>query len=147
MRKHYKLTRFDNVEPADFGAAATMAEHKLAQQMAADTEEFVPALTGTFSRNSRVIRNMIIYQGDQVFYLWKGHKMVNAKTGKGPRLIPDVGYRWPLHAKLRETNKPLTYTKNMHPKAQDHWMEASEKQNGSAWEKFAEEAIARELNK
>lgn len=147
MRKRYKLTRFDDIEPADFGVAATAAEKRLAQQMASDTEPYVPALTGVFARNTRVINNMIIYQGDQVFYLWKGHKMVNAKTGKGPRLIPDVGYRWPLHAKLRETSQPLTYTKSMHPKAQDHWMEASEKKNGNAWAQLAEEAIARELNK
>ena len=147
MRVKYKISRFDMIEPADFGVASTMAEKRLAQQMAQDTEPYVPFLTGAFSRNTRVVNNMVIYQGDQVFYLWRGHKMVNKKTGKGPRLIPDVGYRWPKHAQLRETAQPLTYTKKPHPLAQSHWMDASEKQNGSQWARFAEEAIARELNK
>ena len=145
MRPKYKLTRFDNIEPADFGVAATAAEKRLAQQMAQDTEPYVPALTEFFSKNTRVINNMIIYQGDQVRYLYEGHKMVDAVTGKGPRVIPDVGPRWRRYQKLRETSEPLTYTKKPHPLATDHWMEASEKKNGNAWAQFAEEAIENEL--
>lgn len=145
MRKKYKITRFDNIEPADFGIAATKAEKALAKEIARSTEPYVPALTGVFSQNTRVINNMVIYQGDQVRYLYEGHKMVDAVTGKGPRVIPDVGPRWRKYQKLRETSEPLTYTKKPHPLATDHWMEASEKQNGRAWAQLAEEAILNEL--
>ncbi len=141
----YKLTRFDNVEPADFGVACTQAERQLAQEMAKDTEKYVPALTGAFSRNTRVINNMIIYQGWQVRYLYEGVKMVSAATGRGPFPVKDRGLRWHKHEKLRPTTEPLNYTKKPHPLATDHWMEESERVNGEKWSKFAEEAIANEL--
>lgn len=147
MRVKYKITRYDNITPADFGVAASEAEKRLAQRMARDTEEFVPFLSGKFAKNTRVINNLVIYQGDQVRYLYEGVKMVNAATGKGPRLIPDVGPRWPKYAELAPTSEPLTFTKSEHPLAQSHWMDASERKNGKKWADLAEEAITRELTK
>lgn len=54
-------------------------------------------------------------------YLFEGKKMVNAKTGKGPALIPGVGYRYKKGAILKPTSSPLNYTKTKNPKAGPHW--------------------------
>ena len=54
-------------------------------------------------------------------YLFEGKKMVNAKTGKGPALIPGVGYRYKKGTTLKRTESPLSYTKTKNPKAGPHW--------------------------
>lgn len=54
-------------------------------------------------------------------YLFYGKKMVNAKTGKGPMLIPGVGYRYKKGTVLMVTESPLEYTKTKNPKAGPHW--------------------------
>lgn len=54
-------------------------------------------------------------------YLHEGKVMVNEKTGNGPAVIPGVGPRWPKGAKLKATNRPLTYTKTKNPAAGPYW--------------------------
>lgn len=54
-------------------------------------------------------------------YLHEGKVMVNAATGKGPALIPGVGYRFPAGAQLTATSRPLTYTKTKNPEAGAYW--------------------------
>ncbi len=54
-------------------------------------------------------------------YLFYGKKMVNAKTGKGPALIPGVGYRYKKGTTLKRTENPLSYTKTKNPKVGPHW--------------------------
>ena len=54
-------------------------------------------------------------------YLHEGKVMVNAATGKGPALIPDVGYRYPRGAILKATDRPLTYTVTKNPDAGPFW--------------------------
>lgn len=46
----------------------------------------------------------------QAEYLFLGKKMVNAKTGKGPALIPGVGFRYKKGTVLKRTDIPLKYT-------------------------------------
>ncbi len=145
MKTKVKVNRVD-VDSGAFCKACTKAERILAQQIHKDTEVYVPMLTGTFSRNSRVLGSIIEYVGDQTGYLWAGVKMVNAKTGKGPRVIPGVGPRWPKHAVLAPTSEPLNYTKDFHPKAGPAWMDRSEADNHRRWKTVAEEAVANGYN-
>jgi hypothetical protein len=54
-------------------------------------------------------------------YLFYGKVMVNSKTGKGPALIPGVGYRFPKGSTLMPTDRELEYTKAKNPLAGPHW--------------------------
>ena len=57
----------------------------------------------------------------QAQYLWRGKKMVNAKTGKGPAMIPGVGPRYKLGTTLKATSTPLNYTHTKNPQAGPKW--------------------------
>lgn len=54
-------------------------------------------------------------------YLFCGKVMVNSKTGKGPVLIPGVGYRFPKGSTFVPTDRELEYTKTKNPLAGPHW--------------------------
>ena len=56
-------------------------------------------------------------------YIHEGKVMVNAETGSGPPVIPNVGPRWRRGTKLRATDRPLTYTKTKNPEAGPRWGE------------------------
>lgn len=63
----------------------------------------------------------IIVLGPYARYQYMGKVMVNAKTGKGPALIPGVGYRYKKDTVLRATERPLDYDKTKNPEAGDLW--------------------------
>lgn len=121
--------------------ACTYAEKIIAVQVMKDTRPYVPALTMSLNQRTRIIGNHIIYPGPYARYLYEGKVMVDATTGKGPMKIPDVGYRFHKGAKLKPTNRPLQYTKTVHPKATDHWIDASIAANKTKWTRVAKEAI------
>ena len=59
-----------------------------------------------------------------------GKVMVNSKTGKGPALIPGVGYRYRKGTTLKATDRDLKYDRTKHPDAGPFWdrrMMAAEK--------------------
>lgn len=122
-------------------SGSRQAEQLLASQIAKDTEPYVPFKTGVLTRNTKVVKNRIIYPGPYARYLYVGKKMVNARTGKGPMYIKGVGYRWPKGAMLKPTDEPLTYTQAYHPNAQAQWFEASKAVNIEKWERIAGKAI------
>lgn len=63
----------------------------------------------------------IVTEAPQVRYLFEGKKMVNAKTGKGPMMIPGVGPRYKKGTILKPTDSPLDYTRTKNPQAGPHW--------------------------
>lgn len=65
-------------------------------------------------------------------YLYRGLAMVNAKTGKGPALIPGVGYRYPKGAILRPTKRTLQYTHTKNPDAGPEWDKTLISREGAA---------------
>ena len=65
-------------------------------------------------------------------YLFYGKVMVNSKTGKGPALIPGVGYRFPKGSTLVPTDRGLEYTKTKNPLAGPHWDRALVANEGKA---------------
>lgn len=123
--------------------AATPAEHLLALQVKKDTEQYVPALTLSLSNRTRVDGNRIIYPGPYARYLYYGKVMVNAITGKGPALIPEVGYRYKKGTRLKATERDLDIKRTTHKNAQAHWFEASKAQNLDKWKRIAAEALIR----
>ena len=94
---------------------------------------YMPHVTGALETKQKYIASptSIEVVGPQVKYLYFGKRMVNAKTGKGPAYIKDVGYRYRKGTKLVPTNEPLNYTKTFNPHAGPFWdrrMMAAEKE-------------------
>lgn len=127
------VTLEENIDGGILTGRASKLENALAWQILKDTDQYVPALTGSFAIRSHVVGNRIVYPGPYARYLWYGKAMMNAATGKGPMKIPEVGYRWPRGAVLAPTGRDLNYTTSMHAKAQSHWMDASKQQNMKRW--------------
>lgn len=65
-------------------------------------------------------------------YLHAGKVMVNAKTGKGPPVIPEVGPRWKRGTKLTAIDRALTYTTTKNPEAGPYWGERLKEKEGDA---------------
>lgn len=130
-----------SVAEAKLRSSAGPAAEELANHVAKDTEPFVPFLNGDLTRNTKVIKSRVIYPGPYARYLYYGKRMVNAKTGKGPRYIKGVGYRWPRGANLRPTDEPLHFTTKWHPQATAQWFEVSKAQNLDKWKRVAGKAI------
>lgn len=82
--------------------------------------------TGTMSgKQKRMISpTQILVDTDYARYQYYGKVMVNSKTGKGPRLIPGIGFRWPKYATLKATDRPLQYDTSHNEKAGPYWDKA-----------------------
>lgn len=65
-------------------------------------------------------------------YAYEGKKMVNAKTGKGPGVIPGVGPRYRKGTILKATEENLVYTKTKNPLAGPHYDRTLAAQEGDA---------------
>lgn len=126
-----------NIDPNLLSGRATKTEKAMAYQIMKDTRPFVPADTMSLNNRTFVRGNYIIYPAPYARYLYYGKRMVNALTGKGPRYIPEVGWRWPKGATLRPTDEPLNISTAVHKDATSYWMEASKKRNMKTWAKIA----------
>lgn len=71
--------------------------------------------------NSPVSDPLIRVPGPYARYLYHGKVMVNAETGSGPPVIPNVGPRWRRGTKLKATDRDLTYTTSKNPQAGPYW--------------------------
>lgn len=132
-----KIELQNNIDPNLLSGRATKTEKKMAWQIMKDTRPFVPAKTMSLNQRTYVRGSTIVYPGPYARYLYYGVRMVNAKTGKGPMKIPEVGYRWPKGAVLRPTNTPLHISTAVHKDATSHWMEASKARNMERWKEIA----------
>lgn len=130
----------------EFRTACKKAELELAKDVLKDTDEFVPFLTGTFSKNARVQGNVVVYIADWVRYLYYGKVMVD-EQGRHAVFYDGVGWRHRKHARLHPIDKDLVFTKTYHPKAQARWMEASYAQNVDKWAGDAERAVSSFLDR
>lgn len=122
------------IDAAKFAQRADRAKETLANEILKDTEQFVPALTGSMSSRARVQGDTIVYPGPYAQFLWNGFVMVD----------PDTGSPWarPGASKVA-TGRSLVFTRAMHGQAQSHWMDASKAVNMAKWEKTFKEAILR----
>lgn len=125
------------------------ARFKLANQVFADCKPIMPLDTGSFQQRSYVSSDnkRIVFPGPYGRYLYRGNKMVNAKTGKGPAMIHDkygnpIGLRYKKGTKLKvkEPKQKLKFTR---PNAQAEWVEAAKKKHSDEWEQL----VAKEITK
>lgn len=63
----------------------------------------------------------ILVLGPYAIYQYFGKVMVNAETGKGPRMIPGIGPRHIKGAILKKTSRNLNYSKLLHKDAGPFW--------------------------
>lgn len=119
-----KVNVIVDIDPALMSRRAEKADEILALQVKSDTEQFVPALTGSLSVRTQVEGGTIIYPGPYARYLWEGKVMVDPKTGSA----------WARPGAVKvSTGKDLVFTRSMHPQAQSHWFDASKAVNLDRW--------------
>lgn len=93
---------------------------------------YMPFRTGALSTKLKYIKSPteIEVLAPYARMMYYGKVMVNSKTGKGPALIPGVGYRYKKGTILKVTDKNLKYDTTKQPAAGPYWdrrMMASEK--------------------
>ena len=93
---------------------------------------YMPFRTGALSTKLKYIKSPteIEVAAPYARMMYYGKVMVNSKTGKGPALIPGVGYRYRKGTTLKVTDRDLKYDTTKHPDAGPFWdrrMMASEK--------------------
>lgn len=117
-------------------SASDKAAHIVAMQVRKDTLPYVPALTGSLDKRTRVDGGEIIYPGPYARYLYFGKLMVDPATGSS--------YAQKGSTKVL-TDKNLVFNKAMHGQAQSYWFEASKAENLEKWVRVADKAVKRDL--
>lgn len=117
-------------------SASDKAAHIVAMQVRKDTSPYVPALTGSLDKRTRVDGGEIIYPGLYARYLYFGKLMVDPATGSS--------YAQKGSTKVL-TDKNLVFNKAMHGQAQSHWFEASKAENLEKWVRVADKAVKHDL--
>lgn len=117
-------------------SASDKAAHIVAMQVRKDTSPYVPALTGSLAKRTRVDGGEIIYPGPYARYLYFGKLMVDPATGSS--------YAQKGSTKVL-TDKNLVFNKAMHGQAQSHWFEASKAENLEKWVRVADKAVKHDL--
>lgn len=114
----------------------TKAEHTVALQVRKDTSPYVPMLTGSLDKRTRVEGAEVIYPGPYACYLYFGKLMVDPATGSSyaPKGTTKV-----------LTDKNLVFNTASHAQAQAHWFEASKAENLEKWVRVADKAVKREF--
>lgn len=131
MRTNVKV----NIDPKLIAKRTPKAEHILAVQAAKDTEQFVPALTGSLSQRTQVKDVKIIYPGPYARYLYGGKVMVDPATGSP----------WATKGATKVlTDRNLVFNRAMHGQAQAEWFEASKSLNLDKWLRVYGKAITSE---
>ena len=114
----------------------TKAEHTVALQVRKDTSPYVPMLTGSLDKRTRVDGSEVIYPGPYARYLYYGKLMVDPATGSS--------YASKGTTKVL-TDKNLVFNTASHAQAQAHWFEASKAENLEKWVRVADKAVKREF--
>ena len=114
----------------------TKAEHTVALQVRKDTSPYVPMLTGSLDKRTRVEGAEVIYPGPYARYLYFGKLMVDPATGSSyaPKGTTKV-----------LTDKNLVFNTASHAQAHEHWFEASKAENLEKWVRVADNAVKREF--
>lgn len=123
-----------DIRPRQIERNANEADRILANQIKQDTDQFVPAKTGSLASRARVERNLLIYPGPYARYLYHGKLMVDPETGSS---YAKKGSTKTL------TGKDLVFSKAMHGKAQSEWFEASKAVNLDKWKRVYARAVTR----
>lgn len=115
----------------------TKAQWWLGNMVLQSCKPYMPILTGSLQQRSMVIDEgkQVVFPGPYARYLYMGKVMVDSVTGKGPMRIYDelsgtTIYRYRKGAKLRATEKPLTYTSKQ---ASAEWFETAKAKDKEHW--------------
>lgn len=119
------------VNTSDFSSilpSTSEAEKTLAAQVMADTDKFVPALTGSLAQRAHIEESTIVYPGPYARFLYYGKVMIYEPTGStwAPKFEHKV-----------VTGRDLVMGKSMHPLATSHWFEVSKAANLEKWLRVA----------
>lgn len=120
------------------------AQFELDSVVMTDMIPYMPMVTGTFVNVTKAMSASLAGSGTVVAaappmgrFLYEGKKMVDATTGRGPFNVAGRGetpvWRYRKGAKLEATDEPLSYNKNAHPKATDHWFEKAKEEHLEEW--------------
>ena len=120
------------------------AQYELDNAVMTDMQPYMPMQTGTFINVTKAMSASLAGSGTVVAaappmgrFLYEGKKMVDATTGRGPFNVAEEGevpaWRYRKGAKLKATNEPLSYNKNAHPQATDHWFEKAKEKHVNEW--------------
>lgn len=84
---------------------------------------YMPFRTGAMATKLTFVKSSteIEVSAPYATYQYYDKVMVDAETGKGPALIPGVGYRYKRGATLKATNRDLQYDKTKNPRAGPFW--------------------------
>lgn len=119
------------VKTSDFSTilpSTSQAEKTLAAQVMADTDKFVPALTGSLAQRAHIEESTIVYPGPYARFLYYGKVMIYEPTGS----------TWaPKYEHKVVTGRDLIMGKSMHPLATSHWFEVSKAANLEKWLRVA----------
>lgn len=128
----------------NYGERLPKAQQWLADRVLEDCKPLMPHLTGNFQQLSRTNNDgkEVLFPGPTARYLYRGVKMVDSETGKGPRKIPtgpgEYILRYRKGAKLVATDIPLKYSS---PQAVPEWFEVAKRQHKDFWVKGVAEIL------
>lgn len=93
---------------------------------------YMPFRSGALATKLKYIKSPteIVVNAPYARYQYYGKAMVNSKTGKGPALIPGVGFRYRKGTTLKVADRDLEYDTKKNPQAGPFWdkrMMAAEK--------------------
>lgn len=100
-------------------------------------------IQGTEQENESMWGTDYIYAGKGPMgqYLYHGKVMVNAKTGKGPALIPGIGYRYKEGTTLKVTSRNLDTSNGSYGNWEPYWFDAAKRRDLKAWVRGVEKDL------
>ena len=116
-----------------FKGRVSRAEMIFTEQVMKDTDEYVPALSGSLAGRTHIEGgNQIVYPGPYARFLYYGKVMIYEPTGStfAPRGEHKI-----------VTDRDLVMHKTMHGKATSHWFEVSKAANLEKWLRVAERLV------
>ena len=131
------------------GNNAPKAQYALDTQIMNDMKPYMPLQTGNFqnltaARSAALAGSGKVCAATTVYgrFLYKGKKMKNAATGKGPmRIVLDTGeviFRWPRGSRLVATDEPLSYSRKQ---AKPEWYDEAKRAHFNDWKKLVKRRI------
>lgn len=129
------------------------AQFALDSAIMTSMQPFMPMDTGQFidrvkTKNGTLAGTGEVYAavGPEGRFLYEGYVMVDSVTGKGPMVIPNSPgesiLRFRKGAKLKPSNRKISYYRGAHRQATDHWFEAAKKKDEKVWMR----AVDQEMN-
>ena len=106
---------------ADLDEGARLYAH---MRLATYCEPYVPMETGMLAQNMDITEDYVEYRQPYAHYQYEG-EIYGPNTPVRDENGTVVGYFSPPNQKKNPTGRPLTYSRELHPLATDHWERAA----------------------